>query len=176
MTSGTRNKKQSENEMRVTKVYRGQNCVKENPDALILGKKCLIVTGRSSAKVSGALSDVVDVLENKSVPYTVYDKMVENPTVESCIEAAELGREFGADFIIGIGGGSPLDACKAVATFTSMPSLTVDGLYDNGIKKTSLPIAASPLTAGTGSEVDKNAVLTLLLRCIHLSADSFHRV
>lgn len=145
----------------MTKIYKGQNCVKENSDALILGKKCLIVTGRSSAKISGALYDVADVLEGKNIPYTVYDKMVENPTIESCVEAAESGREFGADFIIGIGGGSPLDACKAVATFTAMPSLTIDGLFDGSIKKTSLPIAAIPLTAGTGSEVDKNSVLTL---------------
>ena len=145
----------------MTNIYKGQNCVKENPDALILGKKCLIVTGRSSAKVSGALSDVTDVLNDRNIPYTVYDKMVENPSIESCNEASEIGKEFGADFIIGIGGGSPLDACKAVATLIAMPTLTADGLFDGAIKKISLPIAAIPLTAGTGSEVDKFSVLTL---------------
>ncbi len=147
--------------MRVTKVFKGENCIKENPDTLILGSRALVVTGKNSAKVSGALADVTDVLNQKGIKFTVYDKMVENPTVESCIEAAQLGREFGADFIIGIGGGSPLDACKAVSTFAAMPSLTVEGLYDTEIKKVSLPIAAIPLTAGTGSEVDKNSVLTL---------------
>lgn len=147
--------------MRVTEVFKGENCLKKNPDTLILGSRALIVTGKNSAKVSGAFDDVTEVLNGKGVEYTVYDKMVENPTIESCIEASQLGREFGADFIIGIGGGSPLDACKAVATFTAMPSLTIEGLYDAEIKKTSLPIAAIPLTAGTGSEVDKNSVLTL---------------
>lgn len=144
-----------------TVIYKGVGCLKKNAEALRLGSRCLIVTGRNSAKVSGALFDVTDVLNSFGIPFTVFNGMMENPTVESCITAAEMGREFGADFVIGIGGGSPLDACKAVATFVKMKELTVDGLYDAEIKKTALPIAAIPLTAGTGSEVDKNSVLTV---------------
>ena len=145
----------------MTSIYKGIGCVKANAEAVILGKRCLIVTGRSSAKVSGALFDVTAVLNGGGIPFTVYNGMMENPTVESCVEAAEMGREFGADFIVGIGGGSPLDACKAVATLCAMEGLTVDGLFDPEIKKKALPIAAVPLTAGTGSEVDKNSVLTV---------------
>ena len=144
-----------------TVIYKGIGCVKENAEAMKLGSRCLIVTGRSSAKVSGALFDVTEVLNGYGIPFTVFNGMMENPTVESCVDAAEMGREFGADFIVGIGGGSPLDACKAVATFLKMDGLTVDGLYDAEIKKSAVPIAAIPLTAGTGSEVDKNSVLTV---------------
>lgn len=144
-----------------TKIYKGKDCVKDNTEAFRIGTRALIVTGRNSAKVSGALYDVTEVLNCLDIPFTVYNGMMENPLIESCIEAAEMGRDFGADFIIGIGGGSPLDACKAVATFTKMPELDIDGLYDPEIKKTALPIIAIPLTAGTGSEVDKNSVLTV---------------
>ncbi len=147
--------------MTPTKIYTGKDCVKNNPTALALGKKCIIITGRSSAKVSGAYSDVTQVLSSLGIEYVLYDGIGENPAIESCFEAAETAREFGAEFVIGIGGGSPLDACKAISTMAKMPELDTETLFDASIIKTSLPIIAIPLTAGTGSEVDKNSVLTL---------------
>lgn len=147
--------------MTSTKVYTGRDCVLNNPSAFNLGKKCVLITGRSSAKVSGAYSDVTEVLSSLGIEHCLYDKIGENPTIESCFEAAETAREFGAEFVIGIGGGSPLDACKAIATMIKMPELDENTLYDTSIVKSSLPIIAIPLTAGTGSEVDKNSVLTL---------------
>lgn len=145
----------------MTKIFKGKGCVKANEKEFAIGKRCLIVTGRNSAKKSGALYDVTAVLNDLSIPFTVYNGMTENPLIENCVEAADMAREFCADFVIGIGGGSPLDACKAVATFASMPELDENGLFDPDIKKTALPIIAIPLTAGTGSEVDKNSVLTV---------------
>ena len=103
-----------------TKVITGANCVRDNAEKIAsFGKKCLIVTGASSAKKCGALDDVVSALESQGVQYVIYDKIQQNPTVESCFEAGRIAYETGADFILGIGGGSPLDASKAVAIFVT---------------------------------------------------------
>ena len=103
-----------------TKVITGANCVRDNAEKIAsFGKKCLIVTGASSAKKCGALDDVVSALESQGVRYAIYDKIQQNPTVESCFEAGRIAYEIGADFILGIGGGSPLDASKAVAIFVT---------------------------------------------------------
>ena len=64
-----------------TKVIVGENCVLENSGELIIGKHALIVTGKSSGKKSGALDDVINLLENKKIPYHVYDKIENNPEI-----------------------------------------------------------------------------------------------
>ena len=96
------------------RIISGENCVIKNSAELRkLGGKCLIVTSKTSAKKSGALDDVVSAMNNENIEYTVFDEITENPLVSTVIKAGEKAREFGAQFIIGIGGGSPLDASKA---------------------------------------------------------------
>ncbi|MCR5485075.1 MAG: iron-containing alcohol dehydrogenase [Clostridiales bacterium] len=124
------------------------------------GKRCLIATGNSSAKKSGALRDVVKLLEDSNVEFTVYDKISQNPTVFSCIEAAEKADDFGAEFIIGIGGGSPLDASKAIAVLAGNRGMSEEVLYSLKWENDPLPVIAVGTTAGTGSEVTPVAVLT----------------
>ena len=80
-------------------------------------------------------------------------------SVETVVRAAEIGKEFKADFVIGIGGGSPLDASKAIALLIANPEETGDCFYVAKDLKT-LPIAAVPTTCGTGSEVTPVSVLT----------------
>ncbi len=144
-----------------TKVITGVDCVKQNTDKLFeLGKKCLIVTGASSAKKCGALDDVLQALEANKIKYEIYDKIRQNPTVESCFEAGVFAREIVADFILGIGGGSPLDASKAIAVVASNPNINEDMLYSMEWGKSPLPVVAVGTTAGTGSEVTGVAVIT----------------
>ena len=149
-----------------TKIYAGENALRENADALILGKKAMIVTGRASGKKSGALDDVLAILEEKGIDAIVYDKIENNPTIETCAEGGAAAREFGADFLVGIGGGSPLDAAKAIAVYAvNVPADGTDfALYDifkGNFKNKPLPMAAIPTTAGTGSEVTPYSILTL---------------
>ncbi|MBR2181187.1 MAG: iron-containing alcohol dehydrogenase [Oscillospiraceae bacterium] len=141
------------------KVFEGRGCVREYPWKTH-GKRCLIVCGGRSARLCGALDDVRTALADLSVVFSVFDKVEQNPTVETCFSAGCEARELGADFIIGIGGGSPLDAAKAAAYFASNPHLTVETLYDGECKKAPLPVIAIPTTAGTGSEVTQYSVLT----------------
>ena len=123
------------------------------------GKRCLIVTGGSAAKRSGALDDAITALDSQGIAHMQYDKILPNPTVASCKEAADIGRAFGAEFVIGIGGGSPLDAAKAVAAFLTNPGMEEAGLY--GLQwRQAAPIVLIGTTAGTGSEVTAVSVLT----------------
>ena len=139
----------------------GKNAVIENSQALAsLGKRCLIVTGKSSAKQSGALGDVCSALEKEGVKYAVFDSIPSNPLLSACHEAGKAAREAGADFIVGIGGGSPLDAAKAVAIYAANPDLSPADIYKRAYENAPLPVALVGTTAGTGSEVTGVSVLT----------------
>ena len=93
-----------------TNTYAEKNCVKNHKKELLaLGTRAFVITGHSSSKKNGSLDDVIAVLEEASVPYQIFNEIEENPSVETVVRAAEIGKEFKADFVIGIGGGSPLD-------------------------------------------------------------------
>lgn len=143
------------------KVISSENCVLKNASLLSsFGKQCLIVTGKTAAKKSGALSDVVTALEQYSVGYDVFDRITPNPYIEDCHEAGVLAREKKADFIIGIGGGSALDAAKAVAVFAANESFLPFDIYEKKERNNALPLVLIGTTAGTGSEVGAVAVLS----------------
>ncbi len=149
-----------------TKVLAGDGIVKSNPKDLILGKKAMIVTGKTSGEKSGALADVTKVLEENGVDYLVYNRIGNNPTIEEVAEGGKTAREFGADFLIGIGGGSPLDAAKSIAVFArnepiSGSDFDIYDIFSGNHKNKPLPMAAIPTTAGTGSEVTPYSILTL---------------
>lgn len=167
-----------------TRVIVGESCVLNNPKDLILGKSALIVTGKSSGKKSGALDDVIFVLENAKIPYHVYDKVENNPEISDMAQGGKFARECGADFIIAIGGGSPMDAAKAIGVYAANEP-SEDGefkLYDifkGEYKNKPLPMVAIPTTAGTGSEVTPYSILTLHNEKTKKSfscADSFFKV
>ena len=143
------------------RIISGENCVVKNSAELRrLGKKCLIVTSKTSAKKSGALDDVITALNNENIAYSIFDEITENPLVSTVIKAGEKAREFGADFVIGIGGGSPLDASKAVAICAENPDYDIKGLYNRAIPSKALPVILVGTTSGTGSEVTGVSVLT----------------
>lgn len=86
-----------------TKVIVGKDCVRENSDVFKIGKKALIVTGKNSAKLSGALDDVKYALEKNNIEYVIFDKVMSNPTVECVYDGAETAMEEEVDFVIAIG-------------------------------------------------------------------------
>ena len=144
-----------------TRLYTGDNCVAEHGAELReLGASCIIVTGANSAKASGALDDVLAALEAAGIASVVWDGVNENPPVADCIEAARAAIYAGVEFVLGIGGGSALDATKAVAVFAANPGLEEDAFYAKEWANEPLPIALVGTTSGTGSEVTKVSVLT----------------
>ena len=140
-------------------IISGENCVLNNYEKFTaLGKKALIITGKSSAKKSGALNDVIEAFGKAGIEYRVFDKIEPNPLTSTCFEGGKVAKEFDADFIIGIGGGSSLDAaraisCYATSDFTDSEDIFLD--FSNN-----LPLVTISTTAGTGSEVDGASVLT----------------
>ena len=113
----------------------GRGCVKANGSVFSsAGKRCLIVTSGTAAKKSGALDDVRAVLNSEGIEYGVFDGITENPLLSSCEKAGKSAYDAGAQFIIGIGGGSPLDSAKAAAIFAANPSLTGGGVYKRAVR------------------------------------------
>lgn len=143
------------------KCFWGNNAVCENADTFSsLGSRCLIVTGKNSAKLSGALADAQKALGSQNIAYEIFDEIEENPLISACHRAGEAARNAKADFILGIGGGSVLDASKAVAIFASNAYLSPIEIYKRDYENAPLPVALIGTTAGTGSEVTAVAVLT----------------
>lgn len=142
-------------------IISGNGCLENNKSVFReFGKTCLIVCGRSSAKKSGALDDTQKILNELNIKYSVFDKITENPLTSACCEGGKAAREIGADFIIGIGGGSPLDASKAVCVYATNEHITDDGIYTEKVTSAPLPLIVIGTTAGTGSEVSGVSVLT----------------
>ena len=143
-----------------TQVYLESFALKNNAAALGgLGKRCLVVTGKTSAAASGVLDDLAAILPSLGVAYEVFDEIEPNPSIHVCREGGRRARVFGAEYIIGAGGGSALDAAKAVAAYASN-DMEPMAIYDS-LAVPPLPIAAIPTTAGTGSEVNGYAILTI---------------
>jgi len=141
-------------------IYSENNCInRRSAELCALGRHALIVTGRSSSANNGSLDDVLYALREHGTAYTVFDRVEENPSVETVMAARDLGLSTGADFVIGIGGGSPLDCAKAAAIMMKNSGEQWGYLYEEGLC-TALPIAAVPTTCGTGSEVTAVSVLT----------------
>ena len=144
------------------RVYEEENCVaKHAAELAALGKKALIVTGRHSAARCGALADVQAALAGEGRDFCCFSQVEENPSVETVMAGCAFGLREGADFVVGIGGGSPMDAAKAVAFLMKLDRPEPAALYDSRLPGAHLPVAAVPTTCGTGSEVTGVSVLTV---------------
>jgi len=143
-----------------TKAYFGRDCVVHNSNELSgFGNKALIVTGGRSAQASGAFQDVCDALDRLGIKYDIFNKVENNPSEGTVKEGGIAAKRAGSDFVIGIGGGSPLDAAKAIAVL-AVNDMEPEQLYTNNFPQKPLPIIAIPTTAGTGSEVTPYSILT----------------
>jgi alcohol dehydrogenase len=121
-------------------------------------RKVLIVTDRGIAG-AGLLDRVTESLKGK-VEFTVYDGVEENPKDRNVEEAAEFARRNGADCVVALGGGSPIDAAKAVCVLALQGGRAKDYKGKGKIKDKCLPLVTIPTTSGTGSEVTFSSVIT----------------
>ncbi len=141
--------------------------------AAALGERALVVTGIADERVQPLL----ELLAAENMGYVVYSVESE-PTVEMAQEAAKLAQHEGSTFVIGIGGGSAMDTAKAAAAFITNPGDPYDHLEVVGqgkpLRSTPAPWIAIPTTAGTGSEVTRNAVLLSTPHKVKVSLRSTH--
>ncbi len=125
-------------------------------------KKVIVMTGKSSHIKTGAWAVTKEALEANGIEYLLYSEVTPNPTVEQVDEAAAKAKGFGAQAVIAIGGGSPIDAAKSVAILISYPEKNATELYElKFAPETAVPLVAINLTHGTGTEVDRFAVVSI---------------
>lgn len=124
-------------------------------------KKALVVTDKDLVKF-GVAAKVTDLLEKNGLAFEVFDDVKANPTVANVKAGVEKFAGCKADYIIAIGGGSPIDTAKAIGIITANPEFSdvtsLEGVAPT--KNKSVPILAVPTTAGTAAEVTINYVIT----------------
>ncbi|SHJ91247.1 Alcohol dehydrogenase, class IV [Dethiosulfatibacter aminovorans DSM 17477] len=142
-------------------VYFGQGTVDELKN--LNGSKAAIVIGGESVKNNGSLEKVEANLREAGMETVLIDKVEADPSVKTVMRGVETMNQFQPDWIVGLGGGSPMDAAKAMWIFYEYPEFT----FEEAAKPFNLPelrkkarYAAIPTTSGTGSEVTSFAVIT----------------
>ena len=142
-------------------VYFGQGTVAELKN--LKGKRAAIVIGGNSVKKNGALAQVEKYLKEAGMETTLIEGVENDPSVQTVMNGVQIMNQFQPDWIVGLGGGSPMDAAKAMWIFYEYPEFT----FEEAAKPFNLPelrqkakYAAIPTTSGTGSEVTSFAVLT----------------
>lgn len=124
-------------------------------------KKVLVVTDKSLFEI-GLTKKVTDKLEEAGIEYTVFGDVKPNPTVKNVKDGLEVCRNFGADVIVAVGGGSSIDTAKGISVVMTNPDrediVSLNGL-SNTINK-GMPLIALPTTHGTAAEVTINYVIT----------------
>lgn len=124
-------------------------------------RKIYVVTSKTAAKISGALGDVVSYLERSGIRYEIFDGVTPNPAASQVDVAAERIWRFGAEAVIGIGGGSVIDTAKLASVIVTCGGRAYEYLKREREVCGALKLAAVNLTHGTGSEVDRVAVATV---------------
>ncbi|KEI17747.1 iron-containing alcohol dehydrogenase [Clostridium haemolyticum] len=142
-------------------IYFGSGCL----DVLktIKGKKAVIVIGGGSIKRSGFLDKIEGYLKEANIETRLIEGVEPDPSVETVMNGAAIMREFQPDLIIGVGGGSPIDAAKAMWIFYEYPDFTFEkAVIPFGIPelRQKAKFIAIPSTSGTASEVTAFSVIT----------------
>lgn len=130
------------------------------------GRRALIVVSAGKAmRANGYLDRVAAELEKAGATHAVFDKIQPNPTLENVREGAAEARRQGCDFVLGLGGGSSIDAAKSIAVMAANPGDYWDYIHGGSgrglpVPNAPLPVVAVATTAGAGSEADPWTVVT----------------
>ncbi|MDR1446781.1 MAG: iron-containing alcohol dehydrogenase [Treponema sp.] len=145
-----------------TEIFFGWGCLSQIGDiAARYSKKALVVTGHSSPSGAALYGRVREYLAGAGVEAAHFDGVIPNPTTGVVSAGARMAKDFGARLVIGLGGGSSMDAAKAIAVEATHPGTAWDYLhYTSGPTEKTLPIIAVGTTAGTGSQTTPCAVIT----------------
>ena len=144
-----------------TRVIFGRGVIKElGKEVSSLGKKALLVTGCSSMRKTGILDKVMGIIKREGINLDLFDRVEHDPCLETVNQGVRIVREKKSDVVIGLGGGSALDAGKAMAILARQSGTIWEYHAGKKIEKEGLPFVAIPTTAGTGAEITNNSVLT----------------
>lgn len=125
------------------------------------GKRCLMVT-TPDQPLRPHYARIRGLLEAAGIQVAHFDGVVPNPTTDCVTAGADLAKAFGAEVVLGVGGGSSMDAAKAIAVEATHPGTSWDYLFFRPTQPTekTLPVVAVSTTSGTGSQVTQVAVVT----------------
>jgi len=125
-----------------------------------LGSNAFVVCGRAAMKKQGILVRVLEILKAIVVGAEFFDEVESDPSLATVDRGAQRLKDSSANVVVGLGGGSALDAAKALAAVATQPESVYTYFDGAPIQSAGLPFVAVPTTAGTGAEVTINAVLT----------------
>ena len=142
-------------------LYHGENAL----EALktLTGKRAVVVVGGGSMKRFGFLDKVEAYLKEAGMDVKLFEGVEPDPSVETVMKGAAVMREFQPDWIVSIGGGSPIDAAKAMWAFYEYPDVTFEDLcipFNFPTLRTKAKFCAIPSTSGTATEVTAFSVIT----------------
>lgn len=143
------------------RIIAGAGAINELPNQLKLlkAKNILIVTD-AYIESSGILDNVIIALDQAGINFKIFSKVQPDPTVNNVMEGLDLFNNMQADVLVAIGGGSPMDAAKAIAILKNNPQPLSQYMGYHKIPEPGAPLIAIPTTAGTGSEVTRVTVIT----------------
>ena len=142
-------------------IYHGKGCLEELKN--LKGKKAMLVVGGGSMKRQGFLDRAVNYLKEAGMEVEVFEGVEPDPSVETVMKGAEAMTKFQPDWIVSMGGGSPIDAAKAMWAFYEYPDTTFEDLcipFNFPELRTKAKFAAIPSTSGTATEVTAFSVIT----------------
>jgi len=140
------------------KAFFGFNAIENFHELLKPYKKICVVSGRTSIDKSGFKKFLRTHFASKEIFY--FSEIEENPSINTIIRGGKFARECKAEIVIGFGGGSPLDASKAIAAFATNNKGFYELLSQPALDNEPLPLIAVPTTCGTGSEMNNYAIIT----------------
>ncbi len=142
-------------------LYHGKGSLAELKN--LKGKKAILVVGGGSMKRFGFLDKAVGYLEEAGMEVKLFENVEPDPSVETVMKGAKMMQEFEPDWIISMGGGSPIDAAKAMWAFYEYPETTFEELiipFNFPTLRTKAKFCAIPSTSGTATEVTAFSVIT----------------
>ncbi|MEM1644307.1 MAG: iron-containing alcohol dehydrogenase [Ignisphaera sp.] len=144
-----------------TVIHFGVGVIRKLGDVISGIKRVFIVTSKSAARISGALNDVESILQLQNISYEVFDGVKPNPEYTIIEQIADHIKKFDPEFVISIGGGSVVDSAKVAAALAVCGGHVKDYILKSKQIYGSKPLIAVNLTHGTGSEINRYAVVTI---------------
>lgn len=147
-----------------TKTYFGRGCVKEYLACLVgkYGKNVMLAYGGGSIKTNGIYDEVIKILKDAGKNIIEFSGITSNPTYSKVMQGASAARNNKIDLILGVGGGSVMDCCKAVSLAAKYDGDVWQDFYETAgvIDFEPLPVGVIVTVSGTGSEMNGGAVIT----------------
>lgn len=146
-----------------TKVYFGKGCVKEYLSCLTNAYDTVMLAyGGGSIKRNGVYDEIISILKSNGKIVIEFSGIMANPTYQKVLQGAKLARDNNVDLILGVGGGSVMDCCKAISLAAKYDGDIWDDFWAQPgvIELEPLPLGVVVTVAGTGSECNGGAVIT----------------